>query len=80
MTEQIRRLEKAIEELAGVKYRETEYLTQIAGVGTLTSLTFILSAGYFGTEVNDQSLTPGANPRLGPTRFEDWLSRTIPQA
>jgi uncharacterized protein YbjT (DUF2867 family) len=33
-------------------------------------------AGYFGTPVNDQSLTPGDHPRLGPTRFEDWLSRT----
>ena len=32
-------------------------------------------AGYFGTAVNDQSLTPGNNPRLGPTRFNDWLSR-----
>jgi uncharacterized protein YbjT (DUF2867 family) len=31
------------------------------------------SAGYFGTPVNDQSLTPGANPILGPTRFADWL-------
>ncbi len=37
-------------------------------------------AGYFGTAVNDQSLTPGDNPRLGPTRFEDWLSRSIPRA
>ena len=36
-------------------------------------------ARYFGVEVNDQSLTPGDNPRLGPTRFEDWLSRSIPQ-
>ena len=34
---------------------------------------------YFGTELNDQSLTPGENPRIGPTRFEDWLSRSIPQ-
>jgi len=33
---------------------------------------------YFGTELNDQSLTPGDNPRIGPTRFEDWLSRSIP--
>ena len=33
-------------------------------------------ARYFGIEVNDQSLTPGDNPRLGPTRFEDWLSRS----
>jgi uncharacterized protein YbjT (DUF2867 family) len=34
---------------------------------------------YYGIEVNDQSLTPGENPRLGPTRFEDWLSHSIPQ-
>jgi uncharacterized protein YbjT (DUF2867 family) len=31
-------------------------------------------ARYYGLAVNDQSLTPGANPRLGSTRFEDWLS------
>jgi uncharacterized protein YbjT (DUF2867 family) len=36
-------------------------------------------ARYFGVELNDQSLTPGDNPRMGPTRFEDWLSRSIPQ-
>ena len=36
-------------------------------------------AGYFGIAVNDQSLVPGDNPRLGPTRFEEWLSRTTPQ-
>jgi len=36
-------------------------------------------APYFGTPVNDQSLTPGENPRLGPTRFADWLSRSIQQ-
>jgi hypothetical protein len=38
-----------------------------------------IHARYFGIEVNDQSLTPGDHPRLGPTRFEDWLSRSIPQ-
>ena len=31
-------------------------------------------ARYFGLALNDQSLTPGDNPRLGPTRFGDWLS------
>jgi uncharacterized protein YbjT (DUF2867 family) len=36
-------------------------------------------AGYFGTPVDDRSLTPGANPRLGPTRFADWLSRSVAQ-
>ena len=33
------------------------------------------SALYYGINVNDQSLTPGENPRLGTTRFSDWLSR-----
>jgi uncharacterized protein YbjT (DUF2867 family) len=37
-------------------------------------------ARYFGIELNDQSLTPGDHPRIGPTRFEDWLNRSIPQA
>jgi uncharacterized protein YbjT (DUF2867 family) len=36
-------------------------------------------ARYFGLELNDQSLTPGDNPRIGPTRFDDWLSRSTPQ-
>src|SRR5262245_24650447 len=31
-------------------------------------------ARYYGISVNDQSLTPGNHPRLGPTRFDDWLS------
>ena len=34
---------------------------------------------YFGTELNDQSLTPGKNARLAPTRFEEWLSRSTAQ-
>jgi len=34
-------------------------------------------ARYFGAELNDQSLTPGKNPRIGATRFEDWLRRSI---
>jgi uncharacterized protein YbjT (DUF2867 family) len=33
-------------------------------------------ARYFGAMLDDRSLTPGDNPRLGPTRFEDWLSRS----
>jgi hypothetical protein len=32
-------------------------------------------ARYYGLELNDQSLIPGDNPRIGPTRFEDWLRR-----
>src|SRR4030081_3219843 len=37
------------------------------------------NARYFGIEVNDQSLVPGANARLGPTHFRDWLSRSTAQ-
>ena len=37
-------------------------------------------ARYYGIELNDQSLTPGDNPRVAPTRFEDWLSRVVPQS
>jgi uncharacterized protein YbjT (DUF2867 family) len=33
-------------------------------------------AGYFGTLVTDDSLTPGPNPRRGPTRFGDWLAQS----
>ena len=36
-----------------------------------------VKARYYGTELNDQSLTPGENPMLGTMRFEDWLSRSV---
>jgi uncharacterized protein YbjT (DUF2867 family) len=35
------------------------------------------NALYYGLTLNDQSLTPGEHPLLGPTRFEDWLRRSI---
>jgi uncharacterized protein YbjT (DUF2867 family) len=35
-------------------------------------------ARYYGTELNDQSLIPSDNARIAPTRFEDWLSRSVP--
>ncbi len=33
-------------------------------------------ARYFGTELDDHSLTPAGNARIAPTRFEDWLSQS----
>lgn len=45
MTEQIRGLEESIEAMAAEKYPESEFLTQISGVGLITSLTFILTIG-----------------------------------
>jgi uncharacterized protein YbjT (DUF2867 family) len=37
-----------------------------------------IHARYFGTELNDQSLVPAGESRLGETRFESWLSRATP--
>ena len=34
-------------------------------------------ARYFGAELGEHSLTPGDNPRIAPTRFEDWLSESV---
>ena len=37
-------------------------------------------ARYFGTELNDKSLTPaGQHPLVGPTNFKDWLSNSSAQ-
>ena len=35
------------------------------------------NARYYGLAVNDQSLTPGADARLGATFFQDWLDRYL---
>ena len=35
---------------------------------------------YFGLELNDRSLTPGENARIGSIRFDDWLSRSVSRA
>jgi uncharacterized protein YbjT (DUF2867 family) len=37
-------------------------------------------ARYFGAELDDASLVPGANPRLGTRRFEEWLAAQLPKA
>jgi uncharacterized protein YbjT (DUF2867 family) len=34
---------------------------------------------YFGTELDDGSLVPGANPRIGPIGFADWFSQASPR-
>lgn len=37
-------------------------------------------ARYFGAELNDKSLRPSGQPRLGQTRFEDWLAASAARA
>jgi uncharacterized protein YbjT (DUF2867 family) len=36
-------------------------------------------AHYFGTELGEQTLVPGADARLGEIRFEEWLGQSAPQ-
>jgi uncharacterized protein YbjT (DUF2867 family) len=43
-------------------------------IGDPRSVTADVHASYFGVELNDRSLTPGDNPRLGQVRFDDWLA------
>ena len=33
------------------------------------------SVPYFGAHLDDRTLTPGRDARIGPTRLDDWLSR-----
>ena len=65
-------------ELAGPEPIRMDELVRrfLSATGDTRKVTTDASALYFGIVVNDQSLTPGDNPRLGPTRFEDWLSRS----
>ena len=69
-------------ELAGPEpIRLDELVRQFLSVqGDTRKVTTDVHALYFGIELNDQSLIPGNNPRIGPTRFEDWLSRSIARA
>ena len=68
-------------ELAGPEpIRLNELLRQfLAAHGDTRTIVTDPSAGYFGTAVNDQSLTPGANPMLGQKRFADWLKQSVAQ-
>ncbi len=34
-------------------------------------------AGYFGNEVDERTLVPGKDPRLGEVQFEDWLAQPV---
>lgn len=34
---------------------------------------------YYGYEIDDETLLPGGHPRLGKTRFDEWLARSGPR-
>src|SRR5207244_2150789 len=61
--------------------RQDELVRQfLSATGDARKVITDVNAGYFGIEVNDQSLVPGANARLGPTHFRDWLSPSTAQS
>src|SRR6476659_10739849 len=67
----------AMLEVAGPdKIRQDELVRQyLSATGDSRKVVTDDKMGYYGIAVNDQSLVPGANARLGPTHYEDWLKR-----
>ena len=65
-------------EIAGPdQIRQDELVRQyLSATGDARKVVTDDKAGYFGIAVNDQSLVPGDNARLGPTHYEDWLKRS----
>ena len=65
-------------DLAGPEpIRQDELVRQfLTATGDARTVIADPKALYSGAAVNDQSLTPGDNPRLGSTRFADWLKQS----
>jgi uncharacterized protein YbjT (DUF2867 family) len=65
-------------EVAGPEpIRQDEFVRRfLTATGNARTVTTDPEAMYYGLKVDDQSLTPGEHPRLGTTRFGDWLRRT----
>ena len=63
-------------ELAGPEpFRLDELARRVLGAkNDRRQVTSDANARYFGTELEYRSLIPSENPRIGPTRFEDWLT------
>lgn len=64
-------------ELAGPEPIRMDELVRryLAATGDARQVTTDAQAHYFGTALDDRSLTPGNKPRVGVVRFEDWLSQ-----
>jgi uncharacterized protein YbjT (DUF2867 family) len=65
-------------ELAGPELigQDDLVLQFLKATGDARTVTTDPKALYYGIAVNNQSLTPGDNPRLGKIRFEDWLRQS----
>jgi len=68
-------------EIAGPERIRMDELARrfLSATGDPRKVTTDVHALYYGTELNDQSLVPAGKARVGPTRFEEWLSRITPQ-
>jgi uncharacterized protein YbjT (DUF2867 family) len=69
-------------ELAGPEAQSMAALVRraLAAGGDTRAVVADPQAHYFGAALDARGLTPdGANPRIGPTRFEDWLRRSVLQ-
>jgi len=68
-------------EIAGPdQIRQDELVRQfLTATGDPRKVVTDANAGYYGIEVNDQSLVPDHNPRLGSMHFAEWLSRATTQ-
>jgi uncharacterized protein YbjT (DUF2867 family) len=66
-------------ELAGPEAFRLDELAQrlLSATGDRRQVTADVHARYFGAELDDNSLTPGDDARIAPTRFEDWLSQSV---
>lgn len=66
-------------EVAGPeKFRFDDLIRRVLAVKKdARQVTVDAHAQYFGTELSDDSLVPGANPRLGPTKFEAWFGSAL---
>lgn len=67
-----------IVEVAGPERVSLAYLVQryLDETGDTRTVVADFNAPYFGAILNDQSLTPGANPRIGLQNFEAWFSKS----
>jgi uncharacterized protein YbjT (DUF2867 family) len=65
-------------EIAGPEQiRQDELVRQfLSATGDARKVITDVHARYYGIEVNDQSLVPGHNPRLGAMHFAEWLSQS----
>jgi transposase len=89
LTEQIRRYDQRIEEIAAERYPQTQHLEQITGVGTLTALAFILvladpsrfrtsrDVGAYLGLVPRQADSGSRVSQLGITKAGDGLMRRL---